>query len=194
MEIKNFLCSILFNDNLIAFVLGVLVTLFCDFIKRQCYLRRNRGIPVFHLDKCTTFSDGGDDRVFEITSRTNSFITSEINFSYNHKSQYAGLVFIPSNSFFKSYVKNNSKIEFDISSFNIKNIILEFKSNVNVERNKVFGTCNISIEKIHHVILLKNVCSDFSLWEDMTEFVFLIKRYDAPSVGTLKIENIRISS
>ena len=194
MEIKNFLCNILFNDKVIAFILGVLAAFFYDFIKRECYLRRKRGVPTFYLDKCTTFSDGGDDRVFEITSRTSSFITSKINFSYNSKSQYAGLVFIPSNSFFKPYVKNNSKIEFDISSFNIKNIIFEFKSNANSVKNKTFGTYNISIEKNHHVILLKNICSDLSLWNDITELVFLIKRSDVPSIGNLKIENIRISS
>lgn len=194
MEIKNFLCSILFNDHFIGFVVGVLTALLYDCIKRQCYLRRNRGVPVFHLDKCTTFVDGGDDRVFKITSRTNSFITSEINFSYNPKSQYAGLVFIPSNSFFKKYVKNNCKIEFDISSSNIKDTTLEFKSNTSNEKNKLFGVYNISLDKIHHVILLKNICSDLSLWEDITEIIFLIKKYNASSIGTLRIENIRISN
>lgn len=95
MDMENFF----FSNVLLGFVLGVLATLFCDFLKKQLYLHRKKGIPSFDLNKCFTFSDNGDDRIFKIAHKTESSIKAETNFSYSDTSCYSGLVLIPSNPF-----------------------------------------------------------------------------------------------
>lgn len=194
MDIKNILYDILFDKIFIGFILGILAAFFYDFLKNQFYLRRKKGFPVFYLHKCFTFSDNGDDRIFKIKYRTNSLIKSEIDFSYNDISQYAGLVFIPSNPFFRPYIKNNKKIEFYIRLLNIQNIVLEFKSNTTNGINKTFGLYEIPIHKRHHLVVLNEICDDLELWNDITELVFLVKRYNVKSLGILEIEHIKITT
>lgn len=188
MDMENFF----FSNVLLGFVLGVLATLFCDFLKKQLYLHRKKGIPSFDLNKCFTFSDNGDDRIFKIAHKTESSIKAEINFSYSDTSCYSGLVLIPSNPFFRPYVKRGAILEFEISLFDVQSICLEFKANIENVRNKVIGIYEIPITKAHHAVVLSDICGHLQAWDDVTELVFLVKKYNISSPAKIEIENVKL--
>ena len=184
--------NILFNDMLVGFVLGVLTTFFCDFVKKQFYLHRKKGVPSFDLKRCITFSDTGDDRICNIICKTESFVKAEVNFLYNDMSCYAGLVLVSSNPFWRPYIKKGAILDFDISLQNVQSLCLEFKANVDKERNRVIGAYEIPIVKTHHSIVLSDICSDVCAWDDVTELVFLVKRYNISSPAKIEIENVNL--
>jgi len=171
---------------------GIIGTALYNKGSRILHLRRATNFPRFKLESSFTFSSSGDDRIFKIIDSSSTTVHSEIDFSYNGNSGYAGLVVLLSNTFLRPYAKKGSRVNFDIIPSNIDKMTLEFKANFDGYQNKVIGTYDIDTQKESHSVKLNTICADFDKWEDITEIVFLVHPYEVNGKGGLIINNMEL--
>lgn len=184
-------------SSIISFIFGiftgVISTLIVNKIIKNSYLRRKKGLPQFDLTQSFTFSDSGDNRILEIISKNRENLFIKCNFFIDKSCRYAGIVIKPSNPYFTPYAKKNYRLSFFLETNYIEEIELEIKS---CEYKEVFSTIytyKVKQNNKDYSILLKNMCSNLEMLNNVHEIVFLIRYYHASTLSSIQIKNIKIS-